>query len=231
MKLHPLGERGFILEVADPADPRAAALVRSWTQALERERLDGVTDIVPSFATVTVHFDPARLARQDERGPRRVFETWVGHVAAATETAAGGQTGSLVEIPVCYEGVHAPDLAEVARHTGLSEDRVVAQHCGVEYEVRAVGFSPGFPYLGGLPAPLHTPRRPTPRTLVPAGSVGIGGAQTGIYSLATPGGWNLIGRTPRRLFLPEAEPPTLLRVGDRVRFKPISAAEFDAASP
>lgn len=229
MKLLPLGERGFIVQVADAASAEAASIVRTWAHALEGGRLDGVTDIVPSFATVTVHFDPAQIARQVEGDPRAAVATWIDGLAVSLTTRAPASAGKTVVIPVCYENAHAPDLADVARQAGLTPEQVVALHSAAEYQVRAVGFSPGFPYLGGLPAALQTPRRSSPRTLVPAGSVGIGGAQTGIYSIDTPGGWNLIGRTPERLFLPEANPPTLLEVGDRVRFKPISAREFDAA--
>jgi inhibitor of KinA len=132
-------------------------------------------------------------------------------------------------VPVCYGGEWGPDLETIGRAHGLSADEVVSVHSGAEYLVSAVGFTPGFPYLSGLPERLHTPRRETPRTRVPAGSVAIGGAQTGIYPFETPGGWNLIGRTPWRLFNPHARPPTLLQVGDRVRFRPITSGEYAAA--
>jgi inhibitor of KinA len=132
-------------------------------------------------------------------------------------------------IPVCYGGEFGPDLAEVAAHAGLDEGATSALHSGAKYRVHAVGFAPGFPYLAGLPGKLHIPRRATPRTRVPAGSIGIGGAQTGVYPLSTPGGWRLIGRTPLRLFRPENETePALLRPGDRVRFQAISPEEFAA---
>ncbi|MDE3084544.1 MAG: 5-oxoprolinase subunit PxpB, partial [Verrucomicrobiota bacterium] len=139
--------------------------------------------------------------------------------------------GREIILQVCYGGEFGPDLGEVATHAGIGESEVIALHSGARYRVHVVGFSPGFPYLAGLPVKLHTPRRTTPRTRVPAGSVGIGGAQTGVYPLATPGGWNLIGRTPLRLFRLEKEgEPTLLRPGDCVRFQPISAEEFAAIS-
>jgi len=131
---------------------------------------------------------------------------------------------------VCYGGDLGPDLAAVARHTGLSPAEVIALHTTPTYRVHMIGFAPGFPYLGGLDARLNTPRRAEPRPLVPAGAVGIAGAQTGIYSLPTPGGWQLIGRTPLRLFAPAADPPTLLRAGQHLRFVPIGAAEFQRLS-
>ena len=125
-----------------------------------------------------------------------------------------------IEIPVTYGGEFGPDLAEVARHSGLSDKQVVELHASVDYVVWFIGFQPGFPYLGSLPEPLHTPRRAEPRLLVPAGSVGIGGSQTGVYPLSTPGGWQLIGRTSVALFDPKRQEPILLRAGDTVRFVP-----------
>jgi inhibitor of KinA len=133
-------------------------------------------------------------------------------------------------IPVCYETAFAPDLEVVAAHAGLSCDEVVQLHVTGVYTVRAVGFSPGFPYLCGLAPALHTPRRATPRTVVPAGSVGVGGAQTGIYALETPGGWNLIGRTPLKIFDAASAAPALFRVGDHVRFQTITGAAFGSWS-
>jgi inhibitor of KinA len=134
----------------------------------------------------------------------------------------------LVEIPVCYGGEHGPDLEAVAARAGVEPAEAARLHSKAVYTVQAIGFTPGFPYLAGLPAALHAPRRPTPRETVPAGSVGIGGAQTGVYPLASPGGWNLIGRTPLRLFRAEEANPSVLRVGDRVRFRPITVEEFAA---
>lgn len=131
-----------------------------------------------------------------------------------------------VAIPVCYGGEHGPDLAAVAGHARLAPGEVVRRHTAAEYTVAMLGFAPGFPYLLGLDAALHVPRRADPRTRVPAGSVAIGGAQTGIYPRELPGGWNLIGRTPQVLFDPERDPPCLLAPGDRVRFRAIDAEEF-----
>lgn len=138
---------------------------------------------------------------------------------------AMGERDTMV-IPVCYGGDGGPDLDVVAEHARLSRDDVIARHTAAEYTVAMLGFAPGFPYLLGLDPALHIPRRATPRTRVPAGSVAIGGAQTGIYPRELPGGWNLIGRTPRVLFDPRREPPALLAPGNRVRFRPIGADEF-----
>jgi inhibitor of KinA len=149
---------------------------------------------------------------------------------SAQAAAADYAPGPLIEIPVCYGGELGPDLDIVASHTQLAPEEVIARHAQPDYLVYMVGFAPGFPYLGGLDARLATPRRARPRPLVPAGAVGIAGLQTGIYSLPTPGGWRLIGRTPLRLFDPSRAQPSLLQAGDRLRFVPISMQEFQCLS-
>jgi inhibitor of KinA len=136
--------------------------------------------------------------------------------------------GREVDLPVCYGGEFGPDLEELARFHGLTNQQLIDLHTEPAYSVYMLGFAPGFPYLAGLHRQLHTPRRSSPRAQVPAGSVGIGGAQTGVYPLATPGGWNIIGRTPLALFRPDDDVPSLLRPGDRLRFRPVGAAEFNA---
>jgi KipI family sensor histidine kinase inhibitor len=185
--------------------------------AVERAAIPGVIDIVPAYTTILVSFDP----RQTDPA------TVMAQVEQAAATGTGERaTPREVTIPVVYGGEYGPDLDDVAAHTGLSIDEVIARHTGADYLVACIGFSPGFPYLLGLPPELATPRLPNPRTRVPAGSVGIGGEQTGVYPQATPGGWRLIGRTPLRLFDPEGEDPFLLRAGDHLRFTAISAAQF-----
>jgi inhibitor of KinA len=133
----------------------------------------------------------------------------------------------VIQIPVCYDPEFAFDLDHVAEHAQISSREVVDLHSAAEYRVNCIGFVPGFPFLSGLPKKLATPRRATPRKEIPAGSVAIGGAQTGIYPMRSPGGWNVIGRTPLRLFNPENDPPALLRVGDRVQFHSITREEFE----
>jgi KipI family sensor histidine kinase inhibitor len=182
--------------------------VARTTRALEGVR--GLRNLHPGYASVLVDFDPRLLThRQAEELIRRTLDA---HRADAPPEPRH------VEVPVVYGGEHGPDLEDVARHTGMSAERVVELHGAAEYFVYFVGFSTCFPYLGGLPPELATPRLSAPRKHVPVGSVAIGGAQAGIYPLASPGGWRLIGRTPLRLFDPGAVPPPLLRIGDRVRF-------------
>lgn len=206
LTVHPLGEQALCCTLPAPAS--LAQQQRLWQLAAALANVDGVHALIPGMNNLTLVFDPRHTD------------------PASLETAAHAlweqpprtqRPGRLVEIPVSYDG---PDLGDVAAHCGLSPDEVVQRHTAAEYIVYFLGFQPGFAYLGGLDESLHTPRRREPRLSVPAGSVGIGGAQTGIYPLATPGGWQLIGRTALPLFDPQAEPPTLLAPGDRVRFVP-----------
>jgi KipI family sensor histidine kinase inhibitor len=222
MPVFPLGDSAAVIVLGDSVDARLAARVQAVAAEIGRRPPEGVVDIVPAFASVAVFFDPLHAP------PFEVLANELQILAAHGDHALNGPAAREVEIPVCYGGAFGPDLAAVAAHTGLDADVVVARHAGAEYFVHAIGFAPGFPYLGGLPEELSVPRRATPRARVPAGSVGIGGAQTGIYSLETPGGWNLIGRTPRVLFDPNRPSPALLRAGDRVTFRPIRPDEFAA---
>jgi inhibitor of KinA len=201
--------------------------VQSACAAIEAASLPGVRELVPAYTTVTVHYDPAALVHAG--APADDLPGWLG-VRLGQALARSGKaklpSAREIEVPVCYGGEFGPDLARVAAQAKLSPEEVIRRHAKADYRVAMVGFAPGFPYLIGLPQELATPRHARPRTQVPAGSVGIAGEQTGIYPLATPGGWNLIGRTALPLFDPLADPPAKLQVGDRVRFRAISAAEF-----
>ena len=198
----------------------------AW-RVLSTAPLPGVTEIVPAYTTVTVFYDP--LAAVAAGAPENNLFDWLAvKVKERLKDPPKMEKfkGRTVEVPVCYEGDFGPDLALVAKQAKLTPAEVIKRHGKPEYLVYLVGFAPGFPYLGGLPKELETPRHAKPRMAVPPGSVGIGGAQTGIYLFATPGGWNLIGRTPLRLFRPDELPPVLLSAGDRVKFKAISREEF-----
>lgn len=213
--LTPLGDSALILRTGD-----SLGEVLTAARKLEAAQLEGVEEIVPAFASVGIFFvSPPNLnsAEKEIRAALRKRARRRGLVARPR----------LIEIPVCYESVFAPDLDEVAEHCGLTPNELVKRHVAARYQVQCVGFTPGFPYLSGLPPTLAMPRRATPRTWVPAGSVAIGGRHTGIYPLSSPGGWNLIGRTPLSLFDPARQPPALLRPGDRVRFRPIARDQFE----
>jgi KipI family sensor histidine kinase inhibitor len=179
------------------------------TRALEGVR--GILNLHPAYASLLIEFDP-RLRDHAQ------VEALVRECAAGKALTDHDAEARLVEIPVHYGGELGPDLPDVARHTGLAPERVVELHSGAQYLVYFLGFAPGFAYLGGLPSELATPRLPAPRKHVPAGSVAIGGNQTGVYPIVSPGGWRIIGHTDAKLFDPSAAEPVLLRMGDRLRF-------------
>ncbi|MGH8144793.1 MAG: 5-oxoprolinase subunit PxpB [Rhodanobacteraceae bacterium] len=241
----PLAEDTLLLHFGDTIDPATNARVHAAARALREAALPGVTDIAPAYASLLIRFDPQALCDQDDASPcariaalsRALLDGIDGKNRLPSGTATRSERDSsgtgvetdmgFVEIPVCYGDEFGPDLEAVAAHAGMSSEEVISRHSAVEYTVAMLGFAPGFPYLLGLDPALHVPRRETPRTRVPAGSVAIGGAQTGIYPRELPGGWNLIGRTPLALFDPQYESPALLLPGDRVRFRNIQNDEFE----
>lgn len=209
-RIAPLGDAGLTISFAPAFSDEAHRAVLRAAAALAAASIPGSIEVVPGAVAVSLLYDPGVTTFADVRD--RVL------LALATaESAETAVTGRLIEIPVEYDG---PDLAEVARRTGMAPAEVIERHAAVDYEVALLGFVPGFGYLGPLDPRLVLPRRETPRPRVPAGSVAIAGAQTGIYPAATPGGWHLIGRTTVRLFDPDREPAALFAVGDRVRFIP-----------
>lgn len=239
MTLAPLGDSAVVVTLGSGIDESTLVRVRSFVAALELEKPHAIVDIVPAYTTVTVFYEITPVGMSGESPYQRICRVisaclaraehrWPDLVRATFEHTRSDHALRLIEIPVCYGGAFGPDIAEVARRGGMTEAEVAALHSEGMYDVHAIGFAPGFPYLGGLPEKLHTPRRATPRLNVPAGSVGIGGQQTGIYPQSSPGGWQLIGRTPRTLFDLHNEPPAVLRVGDRVKFVRISEEEFAA---
>jgi inhibitor of KinA len=226
-RLIPMGDRALVIEFGDRPDPELSARIAAVAQHLRASPPPGLLDIVPAYTTLALHYDPVLIGvgTTPYEALIQKIEVWLH-----AQTDAKMPRGRLVEIPVCYGGGFGEDLDEVARQHGLTPEEVATIHAGTDYRVYMLGFVPGFAYLGDLDARIATPRRDTPRPRVPAGSVAIGGDQTGVYPLETPGGWQLIGRTPVKLFTPEAEPPCLLGAGDTVRFVAISRAEFDTLS-
>ena len=232
VRLFPLGDAAVVLEFGAHISPNTHATIAAFMTQLAARPFAGLRELVPAFTTLTVYYDPW-LASEHGRYPapyERVAAQLRQLLAETPEAAAVDET-TVVEIPVCYGGAFGPDLAFVAQHAGLNPQEVIALHTAPDYLVHLIGFAPGFPYLGGLDARLAAPRRPQPRPLVPAGTVGIAGPQTGIYSLPTPGGWQLIGRTPLALFNPEWAAPSRLRAGQRLRFVAISEEEFAQLQP
>lgn len=222
LRILPLGDAALTIEFGNEIDANINSRVVAFATTVADQGWQGIHDVVPTYRSVTVHFDPLRwdsatLAKKLKTLSRR-------------EPGQAESQGILHEIPVLYGGDWGPDLEEVATFAGLQPAEAVALHASVPYRVYMLGFSPGFPYLGLVPEQLAMPRRATPRTKVPAGSVGIADRQTGIYPTATPGGWQLIGRTPISLYRKARTDPFLLKPGDSVRFKSIVRDEFDQLS-
>jgi inhibitor of KinA len=225
-RIEAMGDSCLIVNFGDRVALEINRTARSVADYLLTHPIEGVIDVVPAFTSVAVYYRPEVLAdRSTGEAPharmrQRIEAMLAGGIAQPVESARQ------VEVPVCYGGEFGPDLEVVARNCKLRPEEVIELHGASSHVVYMLGFAPGFPYLGGLDPRLAMPRRPTPRTVIPAGTVAIAREQTAIYSLETPGGWNLIGRTPKRLFTPEANPPCLLQLGDRVRFVPITLEAF-----
>ena len=214
-----VGDRALTLEFGERIERGLSREVLRLDRAIRAAPPAGVVETVPTFRSLTVHYDPLATSHAD-------LKLAIAGLLGGTEGADAG--ARLWRIPVCYAGEFAPDLAEVARLTGLACAEVVALHSSVRYHVYMLGFLPGFPYMGDLPAELALPRRADPRVRVPAGSVSITTSLTAIYPYESPGGWHLIGATPIRFFDPERDPPSSLAPGDAVVFEPIDESAFVA---
>ncbi len=218
--IYPCGDRAVTIQVGNAISEQVNRQVVAVLSAIRQADIPGVMELVPAYAAVCVHYDPDQIG----------FQPLVAALNGLDSDRFAGQMANdraVVEIPVCYGGEFGPDLAFVADHAGLTVDEVIRRHTAGEYLVYMLGFLPGFAYLGGMDESIACPRLETPRTRIPAGSVGIAGAQTGIYPLDSPGGWQLIGRTPLKMFGMEAgQTQFVLSAGDRVRFVPISEEQF-----
>lgn len=222
-KIKSLGDAALSIEFGDAIDPEINARVMALFAALEAARaegaLPGLSETVPSFRALAVHYDPLRISRDE------ITAALAPYVLSAEAEARVGRTWVL---PACYGGDHGPDLADVAARAGIAPDEVVALHTGAGFRVYILGFVPGFAYLGGVPEAIRLPRRTDPRTAVPAGSVAIAGEMSGVYPLESPGGWHLLGRCPVPMFDPRQDPPVFLKPGDRIRFQAIDAETYAA---
>lgn len=216
--LSPLGEVAVIIQCGDQLSDAVQRRVMSVCALLEKSTLPAMIEWVPSYTSVTVFYDPFISSYP------QLCKILLQQLNQMKESVQ--YKPRTVTIPVCYGGEWGPDLDYVASEHGLTAEDVIAIHTSGDYLVHMIGFAPGFPYLGGLSEQIATPRRATPRLRVEAGTVGIGGKQTGIYPVDTPGGWQCIGRTPLRLFWPEEDVPSLLAAGDRVRFEQITMQDY-----
>lgn len=218
-RILPAGDSSLVVEFGDTVDPELNARAIAFAERLRTAGLAGVLDVVPTYRSAAVYFDPLR-ANLD------ALLAEVDRLAARPPPVATAE-GPPIEVPVCYGPECGPDLADVAKFAGCGKDEVVRTHASQVYRVYMMGFVPGFAYMGTVPSRIGTPRRSTPRLRVPLGSVGVAGFQTGIYPAETPGGWNLVGRTPLRPFDAARAEPFLFKAGDGVRFVPIDHDEFE----
>lgn len=225
-RIEALGDCCLMVEFGQRIAPEINRTARSFAAWLLAHPIAGVTDVVPAFTTVALHYRPEAI--EAGRPDALPFQRLRGQVEAilAQDIAHEQGAGRVIEVPVCYGGEFGPDLPEVAAACGLSPEQLIALHAASPHVVYMLGFAPGFPYIGGLDQRLAVPRRQTPRTSIPAGTVAIAREQTVIYPIETPGGWNMIGRTPLRLFDPLADPPSLLQPGDELRFVAISPQQY-----
>jgi inhibitor of KinA len=229
----PLGDSAIVVKLGESVDLDTHKKVTILSEYLYKHAFEGMVECIPAFTSVTVLYDCMQLFlkhnKQNTADIYYPYESVAQIIAEIMEHLDESVTiePRIVEIPVCYGGEFGEDFDHVASINGLTADDVINIHASQDYLVYMVGFAPGFPYLGGMSKRIAAPRRQTPRLAIPAGTVGIAGEQTGVYPIETPGGWQLIGRTPRPLFLPKQSPPTLIEVGNIVRFYPICRKEYD----
>jgi inhibitor of KinA len=219
IQYYPLGDSAIVIQLGNEISESIQRHISSICSFLEDYSFEGFIEYVPAFTTVTIFYDALVT---DYETTQSLLQEMLQEIMEGIEE----KDALVVEIPVLYGGTHGPDLPYVATHAGISEAEVIALHTSGEYLVYMIGFAPGFPYLGGMNEKIAAPRKETPRGKIAAGSIGIAGVQTGIYPIETPGGWQIIGQTPLKLFDVERQPPALLKAGNKLRFVAISEAEF-----
>ena len=212
------GDRAIFVELGDSIDPDVNQRVRNLKLAIEKAGIPGVVESVPAYRSLLVYFEPRQISAPEFR------EAICNLLQSLTSRELPKRR--LIEIPITYGGEFGPDLELVASHNNLSDAEVVRLHSSARYLIYMIGFMPGFPYLGGMSPDIAMPRKTTPRLKIPAGSVGIAGNQTGIYPAESPGGWQIIGRTPLELFNPTREPTSILQAGDYLTFVSVTPEEF-----
>lgn len=226
--IKPLGDSALIVELGQGIDIAIHEKVKSFSTLLTNNPFKGLIEFVPAYNNITVYYNPyeVHMANPNSLLAYENVSRQIEHLVQQI-TIGNKQDTRIVEIPVCYGGEFGPDLEHVANFNNMSTEEVIRIHSESDCLVYMLGFAPGFPFMGGMDERIATPRKETPRLSIPIGSVGIAGKQTGIYPLETPGGWQLIGRTPLDLFLPHMSPPTLLQAGDKIQFVPISSNEYN----
>ncbi len=220
MKICPSGDQGISVEFENEISEAVNGKVTSLAESLAAQDATGILEMVPTYRALLIRYDPTAVS----------YAELCGMVERAAVPGDGSlkQKRRIWHIPCCYGGIYGEDLGGMEAVTGLSPEEIIRIHTEPEYKIYMLGFLPGFPYLGGLDPRIAAPRLKTPRVRIPAGSVGIGGSQTGVYPIDSPGGWRLIGRTPVRFYDPESEHPILCAAGDSIRFVSITPDEYDA---
>ena len=213
-----MGDRGLLIEFGDEISPEINEKVRRMALAVQAEIREGIIEVVPTYRSLLIIYNPLLLSVEDLKKRLKRIEEELQQAPLPEPR--------LTRIPAVYGGIYGPDLEEVARYHQISREKVIQLQCSKPYLIYMIGFTPGYPYMGELPEELATPRLKTPRLVVPKGSVAIAQRQTGIYTMESPGGWRILGRTPAELFDPLKDPPSLLRMGDFVQFYQISEKEF-----
>jgi len=213
-----MGDRGLLIEFGDGISREINEKVRRMALAVQAEAWEGIVEVVPTYRSLLIIYNPILLPIEDLKKRLKRIEEGLQQAPLPEPR--------LTRIPAVYGGIYGPDLEEVARYHQISSEKVIQLHCSKPYLIYMIGFMPGYPYMGELPEELVTPRLKTPRLVVPKGSVAIAQRQTGIYSMESPGGWQILGRTPVELFDPGRDPPALLQMGDLVQFYQISEKEF-----
>ncbi len=218
IRIAAVGDCALLIEFGNEIKPEINRKITTVVQLLKAQKIEGVVDMIPAFCSLLINYDPRIVSFEvmKERMEKLV----------KMEVKAGVQKKRVYEIPVCYGGKYGPDLETIAKHADLSPEEVIHIHSSRDYLIYMLGFLPGFCYLGGLDERIHTPRLANPRVKISAGSVGIGGSQTGIYPLDSPGGWQLMGMTPVKTYDPDREKPILLEAGDYIRFIPVEEEEY-----
>lgn len=212
------GDSSLLVEFGKEISTEINRKITATVQMMKEQHIEGVVDVIPAFCSLLINYDPRVISYEEIKERMQNI--------VKLDVQAGAQSRRIYEIPVCYGGEYGPDIQNIAEHAGLSQEEVIKIHSSRDYLIYMLGFLPGFTYLGGLDERIHTPRLANPRIKINAGSVGIGGSQTGIYPLDSPGGWQLMGMTPVKTYDPKREKPILVEAGDYIRFVPVDEAEY-----
>lgn len=218
IKILTAGDSSLLIEFGHEISPKINQKITSTVQLMKEQHIEGVVDIIPAFCSLLINYDPRVIGYEELKNRMKNL------VKVDVKSQAGKKR--IFEIPVCYGGEYGPDIENIAKNAGLTVEEVIKIHSSRDYLIYMLGFLPGFTYLGGLDERIHTPRLANPRLKIRAGSVGIGGSQTGIYPLESPGGWQLMGMTPVKTYDPEREVPILVEAGDYIRFVPVTEEEY-----